>query len=104
MAFKLRFVQKFQQANAKAFMALEAEFARLEREIPEFPKGKRWVPYLGRDPVNTLVWEAEFPTLQKAIEAKLFFEGDDRHEDLFAKQVVYFIESYVEIYSSVCDG
>ncbi len=103
MAFKLRFVQKFAQASSGAFMELEAEFARLERELPEFPKGRRWVPYLGRDPVNTLVWEADFPTLQEAVDAKLFFESDMRHEDLFARQVKYFIESYVEIYRSVCD-
>ena len=103
MSFKLRFVQKFEQANTDVFMELEKEFARLEREIPEFPKGRRWVPYLGGGMMNTLIWEADFPTLQRAIDAKLFFERDTRHEELFAKQVKLFIESTVEIYRSVCD-
>lgn len=100
MAFKLRFVQKFEQKNTEAFIELERRFAEFEQEYSEFPKGKRYFPYMARDPQNTLIWEADFDTLEKAIEAKLFLENDNRHEDLFQKQVKFFIESYTEIYKS----
>jgi hypothetical protein len=100
MAFKLRFVQKFEQKDTEAFVELERRFAEYERDYPEFPKGKRYFPYMARDPQNTLIWEADFDTLEKAIEAKLFFENDNRHEDLFQQQVKFFVESYTEIYKS----
>ena len=101
MGYKLRFVQKFEQKNTEAFMELERQFAALEKQYPEFPKGKRYFPYMARDPQNTLVWEADFNTLEDAIEAKLFFENDNRHEDLYSKQVQFFVESYTEIYKSL---
>ncbi|HHT64787.1 MAG TPA: hypothetical protein GX017_01715, partial [Clostridiales bacterium] len=55
----------------------------------------------GRDPQNTLIWEAEFDTLEEAIAAKQFLENDNRHEELYQKQLAYFVESYVEIYKSL---
>ncbi len=101
MSYKLRFVQRFEQKNTEAFMELERKFHEYEQKYPEFPKGKRYTSYIGRDPQNTLIWEAEFDTLEELIEAKLFLENDDRHEDLFQKQVQFFEESYVEIYKSI---
>ncbi len=101
MAYKLRFVQRFQQKNTEAFMELERKFHEYEQKYPEFPKGRRYTPHMGREPENTLIWEAEFDTLEELIKAKQFLENDDRHEDLYRKQVQYFVESYVEIYKSI---
>ncbi|MGI6527657.1 MAG: hypothetical protein ACOX25_09905 [Caldicoprobacterales bacterium] len=101
MSFKLRFVQKFEQKNTQAFMELERQFHEFEQMYPEFPKGRRYFPYMGRDPQNTLIWEAEFDTLEEAIAAKQFLENDNRHEELYQKQLAYFVESYVEIYKSL---
>jgi hypothetical protein len=101
MSYKLRFVQRFQQNKEKEFMELEKMFIQLEHEVKEFPKGKRFLPYTGREPANTLIWECEFPTLEEAQNALSFLENDPRHEELFQKQVQYFIESYVEIYKMI---
>lgn len=98
MPYKLRLVQKFKQSNFKEFMELEKKFIQLEKTIDEFPKGVRFIPYSGREPGNTLIWECDFPTLQDINDAMDFLENDSRHEKLFKQQVEYFLESHVEIY------
>lgn len=98
MAYKLRFVQRFKQDKEKEFMDLEKKFIQLEQTVKEFPKGKRFIPFSGREPVNTLIWECEFPTLEEANQAVDFLGNDPRHEELFKQQVQYFIESYTEIF------
>jgi antibiotic biosynthesis monooxygenase (ABM) superfamily enzyme len=98
MGYLLRFVQKFRPEATEQYLELEREFMKLEKEIPEFPKGKRFVPYAGRNSTNTLVWECEFDTLQEAENAIVFLENDHRHENLYKMQVPYFLEAYTEIY------
>jgi hypothetical protein len=97
MSYKLRFVQRFQESKRAEFLELEKQFAVLERTVCEFPKGKRYLPYSGREAANTLIWECEFETLEDAQKALAFLENDPRHEALYKQQSVYFIESYVEI-------
>ena len=58
MAYVLRFVQRFRAGDEAAFMALEAQFAALERR-KGWPRGRRSRPFAGREPANTLVWECE---------------------------------------------
>lgn len=82
-------------------MELEKQFMQLENDHPEFPRGKRYRPYAGREPGNTLIWESEFETLGQAQEALSFLENDSRHEELFQKQVQFFQEAYTEIYESI---
>jgi len=101
MAYKLRFVQRFQQDKEKEFMALEKAFMRLEKMVKEFPKGKRFIPFSGREPVNTLIWECEFPSLEEAYNAVNFLGNDPRHEELFKQQVKFFTEAYTEIYKVI---
>jgi hypothetical protein len=60
MPYVLRFVQRYRPADEKAFLSLEAKFAALERKHRDFPKGRRFRPYAGRESVHTLVWECEF--------------------------------------------
>jgi len=66
MPYVLRFVQRFRAADERAFLALEAKFAALERRHRDLPKGRRLRPYAGREPSHTLVWECEFASLEAA--------------------------------------
>jgi hypothetical protein len=100
MPYLLRFVQKFQESNQTAFLELEKKFILLEESNAEFPKGKRYLPYAGREASNTLIWQCEFPTLQAVQDAIDFLNRDPRHAELFKKQVQLFVESYVEIYQT----
>ena len=102
--FKLQFVQEFSEAGRNEFLRLEKEFARLEQQEKDFPKGIRYVCYMGSLPVNTFIWESEFPTLEAAIKALTVIKLNDKHEDLFREQNRYFVKSYVNIFQRVCDG
>src|SRR3970040_468068 len=44
MPYVLRFVQRYRPADEKAFLALEAKFAALERRGPPLPTGRRAPP------------------------------------------------------------
>jgi len=100
MPYLLRFVQKFQESNQAAFLELEKSFIKLEESAGEFPKGKRYLPYAGREASNTLIWECEFPTLQAVQDTLDLLNRDPRHAALFQQQVRFFEESYVEIYQT----
>ena len=101
MPYLLRFVQKFQEYNQTAFLELEEKFIQLEDSTVEFPKGKRYLPYSGREASNTLIWECEFPTMQAVQDALDLLDHDPRHLALFQEQVQFFMESYVEIYRNL---
>jgi len=103
MPYLLRFVQKFQEHNQAAFLELEKKFIQLEQSAGEFPKGRRYLPYAGREASNTLIWECEFPSLQAVQDALDLLARDPRHAALFQQQVQFFVESYVEIYQTL-DG
>lgn len=97
MRYKLRLVQKFSEGNREDFVRLEREFAQLEKDDVRYPRGKRYTPITGRDGKNTLIWEAEFGTLEEVFAAMNFMSGDPKHEALYAVQSKYFLESYMEI-------
>lgn len=59
------------------------------------------MPCFSKEPLNTLIWESEFASLEKAMEAQLFLEKNITHKELFNQQVEYFIESYAEIYKEL---
>lgn len=103
MAFKLRFVQRFRAENEEAFLDLEKQFAELEATNPAFPEGRRYRPYIGREPTNTLIWECEFPSMEKVTEALQAIEGSSEHDALLekAKGIAFYEDGYVEIYRSV---
>ena len=97
MAYVLRFVQRFRAADEAAFMALEARFAALERR-KGWPRGRRSRPFAGRDPVHTLVWECELPTLAAVNEAVTTMGADHDHERLLRRQIPFFLEAWTEVY------
>lgn len=96
MAYVLRFVQRFRAADEAAFMALEAQFAALERR-KGWPQGRRRRPFAGREPANTLVWECELPTLAAVNEAVARMGADPDHARLLKRQIPFFLEAWTEI-------
>lgn len=98
MSYKLRFVQTFKQEYAKEYLAIEKQFDEFEKHTPGAPQGKRYIAVSGRDPSNTLIWECDFPTLEEAQKAQVFFLADSTHDDLFQTQVKYIVGTYTEIY------
>ena len=98
MSYKLRFVQHFRQEYAKEYLELEKLFVDLEAKSKDFPKGRRYLPVTGKEASNTLIWESEFDTLKGAQDALALILSDNRHEQLFQKQVPYILDTYTEIY------
>jgi len=97
MAYVLRFVQRFRAGDEAAFMALEAQFADLERR-KGWPRGRRSRPFAGREPANTLVWECELATLAEVNQALATLGRDPDHARLLRRQIPYFLEAWTEIY------
>jgi len=97
MAYVLRFVQRFRAKDEAAFMALEAQFAALERR-KGWPRGRRSRPFAGREPANTLVWECELATLAEVNQALATLGRDPDHARLLRRQIPYFLEAWTEIY------
>ncbi|HBE76389.1 MAG TPA: hypothetical protein DDW65_01195 [Firmicutes bacterium] len=101
MSYKLRLTQRFQEHKRSEFIELEKKFMQLERENPQFPKGKRYLSYIGREPGNTLIWECEFVSLDEVLKTLEFLRNNPDHDELFQQQVKFFLESYVEIYQAL---
>jgi len=97
MAYVLRFVQRFRAKDEGAFMALEAQFAALERR-KGWPRGRRSRPFAGREPANTLVWECELATLAEVNQALVTLGRDPDHARLLKRQIPYFLEAWTEVY------
>jgi hypothetical protein len=101
MSVTMRIIQEFDPCNERDFMALEREFAELERRRPDYPNGTRLQPISAADPCHTLVWECKFPDLEAARAALHLFEGDADHEALAEKQSPYFRRIRVEFYENL---
>jgi hypothetical protein len=98
MAYVLRFVQRFRISDQDAFLELERKFAELEKKTAGAPRGRRMRPVAGREPGQTLIWEFEFPSLEKVHAALDGMAGDPEHGRLFALQSPMMLEAYTEIY------
>jgi len=101
MSVTMRILQEYDVRKEREFLALERQFAELERKRPDYPKGRRMKPLAAPQACNTLVWQCEFPTLEEARATLSFFEGDPAHEELFRKQVEYFKNVRVEFYENL---
>lgn len=98
MGYKLRFVQTFDKKEETRFLELEKNFILLEERAGELTPGRRYVPVTGRQPTNTLVWEADFPSLEEAVACLNAIEGNAEHDRLLEEQVGAMRDAYVEIY------
>ena len=75
MSIVMRILQQYDIRQEKRWMALEKQFAALEKKRPDFPKGRRLKPIAGPYPCNTLIWECEFPSLDEAVSRVGFLCG-----------------------------
>jgi len=57
-------------------------------------------PISVREPVNTLIWQCEFPDIETAYKTLNFFNDDEGHEWLFRQQVPYMKEIRTEFYKT----
>lgn len=101
MTFKLRFVQRFHKKDQELFLQLEKKFIMLEQNDPKMPKGRRYQPISAKEPTNTLIWEAEFPSLEAAIAGLQAIEGNTTHDALLERQIGCMSETYTEIYKEL---
>jgi hypothetical protein len=97
----MRIVQQFDVRHEAEFMALEQQFAALERTRIDFPKGRRLQPIAAAEACHTLIWEGEFPDLDAAHKALEFFAGDADHERLLAQQRPFFQEVKIEFFKNL---
>ena len=98
MAYKLRFVQRIDQAKKNEFLAIEKEFIKFEQANPHMPQGTRYLPVSGKEPTNTLIWECSFDTLEKLTAQFQAIYNDPKHEELLQQQIPFMLDSYAEIY------
>jgi hypothetical protein len=97
VAIVLRLVQQFQHSKKQEFMTLEKQFAELEhRGI--LPRGERLVPISGREPGNTVIWQARFENLSAAEAALKLFDTNPEHTELANQQKHFFENTWVEFY------
>lgn len=97
MPFILRFVQEYRPQDRHAFMALEAQFAAMERRRPEMPQGRRSQPTAGSQATNAIIWECQFPSLQAVHDALKLLACDKEHEGLYQQQAPYMLTAHTEI-------
>lgn len=55
-------------------------------------------PVSAGEPMNTLIWQCEFPDIETAYKTLNFFSNDKEHETLFKRQVAYMKEVRIEFY------
>jgi hypothetical protein len=101
MGIVVRIIQQFDPGHENEFMELEKKFDELEKKRQDFPKGKRMQPISASEPVNTLIWQHEFPDFTAAYQALDFFSGDEGHEKLFRQQVIYMKQVKIEFYKTL---
>ena len=101
MSVTMRIMQQFDPSTENEFMALEKKFANCERRRLISPGQKRLQPISASEPCNTLIWQCEFPNIQKAYRTLAFFSGDKEHEELLEKQVLLFRQVRIEFYNNL---
>lgn len=98
MTYKLRFVQRIKKEEQELFLQLEQQFVQLEQSDPQMPVGRRFLPVTGKEPSNTLIWEAEFPSWELATSALRAIEENEMHGALLERQIRCMGDTYTEIY------
>ncbi len=99
MKVVMRIIQEFIPEHESEFMALEQKFFELENLRDDFPDGKRMQPVSSAVPVNSLIWEGEFPDIETAYKTLNFFDKDEAHGVLFKQQVKFMNNVKVEFYN-----
>ncbi len=101
MSVTMRIIQQFDATKENEFMDFEKKFADMEKERPDYPKGKRMQPIASGEPCNSLIWQCEFQTIGEAYKTLDFFNGDAAHEKLLEGQLPYFRQVKIEFYKNL---
>lgn len=101
MSITMRVLQRYDIRKDAEFHELERKFAELERRRPDYRPCRRLRPISGTEPVNTLVWEGVFESVEEARAWLAFLDSDKEHGELFARQVEYFKDVRVEFYENL---
>lgn len=101
MVYKLRFVQYFDKSDTEAFWKWERKFVELEKKTPELKVGKRYAPIIGREPTNTMIWEAEYDSMEEAVRVLETLDNNSEHDELLENQIKYMRDTYVELYQQM---
>ena len=101
MSITMRIMQQFDPTHEDEFMALEKQFAELEKNRNDYPKGTRMQPISAAEPCNTLIWQCVFPDIETAYKTLDFFRGDQEHEALLEKQLPFFRGVKIEFYENL---
>ena len=101
MSYRLRFVQHFDKKDSEAFLSLEKKFIELEKQENELIVARRFVPVSGKEPINTLIWEADVPTMADVTALMDAIAQDAGHDELLEEQILYMTDYYVEIYKEL---
>jgi hypothetical protein len=80
-----------------AYLSVEQAFVDWERQLGKV-KGRRLRSFAGMEPVDTFVWEGEFPTRVAAVAAVDEMEADADHTELWVEQVRYVLNRRVELF------
>jgi hypothetical protein len=86
-----------------AYLDVERRFERWERDRGKVA-ARRLRGLVGRDPVDSFVWEAEFADRRAAMAALEEIEADGTHAELWAEQVRYIHARRVELLEIVNYG
>lgn len=101
MPYKVKFTQTFDKSHQDAFLAIEQKFIELEKREPSLAKGRRYVPVFGREPTNTLIWEAEVATIEDAAALLKSIEQNEGHDALLEEQIGYMKDYYMEVWKEL---
>lgn len=93
---RMRIIQQIDPSKEGEFLALEKEFAALEKRRSDYPKGIRYKPLASTLSVNTLIWECDFENLNEAHQALKFLGSDPDHQALAEKQSPFFKDVRIE--------
>jgi hypothetical protein len=100
LAIILKIMQRFQTGRRNEFMELEKQFAELEQR-GILLKGERMTPLASREPGNTLIWQARFPSLAAAEEALQAIAASPEHTRLYERQKQYMTDTWTEFYETL---
>ena len=101
MSVTMRLIQQYDIRYEKEFWDLEKKFIQLEKKRKDYPKPRRMKPIAAGEPINSLIWECEFGSIQEAYDCLNFFAGDEDHEELFVKQVEFFKGQKIEFFENI---
>jgi hypothetical protein len=100
MTVVLRLVQEVAPGDWEAYLEIERRFLVLE-SWPGAARPRRSRPLVSGEPLDVLIWEAEFESAAEAIAGLAAQANDEEHGRLFALQASLIARRRVELFEVV---